>query len=70
MKLGGKVTEMKSDDFIVWRPLFHGWVLTFWACECSSRAGTPSPCPARLPALDAHCTSYPVVVTTSLLFSS
>ena len=25
VKLGGRVTEMKSDDFFVWGPLFCGW---------------------------------------------
>ena len=25
VKLGGRVTEMKSDDFFVWVPLFRGW---------------------------------------------
>lgn len=70
VKLGRKVTEIKSDDFVVWGPLLHGWVLIFWACECSSRAGTSCPCPTRLPAPDACCTSYSVVLTISLLFSS
>ena len=79
VKLGRKVTEIKfggppkkclGTPKSVWGPLLHGWVLIFWACECSSRAGTSSPCPARLLAPDEHCTSYSVVVTISLLFSS
>lgn len=77
VKLGRKVTEIKfwGPQKSVWGPqkVFGDhfcMVLIFWACECNSRAGTSSPCPARLPAPDEQCTSYSVVVTISLLFSS